>query len=103
MLSDQIVKVEILIDLHVLRSSESENHIFSVWSLCMCVYTCVCVSVIGIIKKQITAEASNSVILHLYHVQLLLETFYKDWSKLCGQGHTKYSNTLWPMDGISLW
>ena len=42
----QIFEVEILMDLHVLRSSESEKHIFSKWSVCMCVclIVCVCVS-----------------------------------------------------------
>ena len=45
----QIFEVEILMDLHVLKSPESENHIFSTWSVCMrvcvcaCVYVCVCV------------------------------------------------------------
>ena len=27
-------------DLHVLNSPESENHIFSVWSLCVCLCDC---------------------------------------------------------------
>ena len=31
----QIFEMEILMDLHVLRSPESENHIFNVWSVCM--------------------------------------------------------------------
>ena len=34
----QIFEMEILMDLHVLRSPESENHIFSKWSVCLCVY-----------------------------------------------------------------
>ena len=34
-----------LMGLHVLRYRESENHIFSVWSVCMCVCVSVCVSV----------------------------------------------------------
>ena len=38
----QIFKMEILMDLYVLKSPESGNHIFSVWSLCL--YVCVCVS-----------------------------------------------------------
>ena len=44
-------------DLHVLKSPESENHIFSVWSVCMSLY--VCVSLITITQKQITVETSN--------------------------------------------
>ena len=55
-------------DLHVLRFPESENHIFSVWFVCMCVRVsvCVCVPVIRITQKQITAESSNLVFLQLY-------------------------------------
>ena len=49
----QIFKSEILMNLQVLRSPKSENHIFSKWSVCMYV------SVISITQKQITAEASN--------------------------------------------
>ena len=41
----QIFEMEILMDLHVLRTPESENHIFSVWSVCVCVGMCVCLSV----------------------------------------------------------
>ena len=33
----QIFEMEILMDLHVLRSPESENHIFSGWSVSVCV------------------------------------------------------------------
>ena len=33
----QIFELEILMDSHVLRSPESENHIFSKWSVCVCV------------------------------------------------------------------
>ena len=39
-----IFEVENLMDLYVLRSLESENHIFRVWSECMCVRLCVFVS-----------------------------------------------------------
>ena len=41
----QIFEMEILMDLHVLRSPESENLIFSKWSVCVCVCDCVCVCV----------------------------------------------------------
>ena len=43
----KIFELEILMDLHVLRSPQSEKHIFSKWSVCMCVcvYVCVCVFV----------------------------------------------------------
>ena len=38
----QIFEMEILMDLNVMRIFESENHIFSVWSVCMyaCVFVC---------------------------------------------------------------
>ena len=36
----QIFEMEILMNLHILRSPESEKHIFSVWSLCVCVSVC---------------------------------------------------------------
>ena len=45
-----------LMDLHVLRSPESENHIFSVWSVymcvCVCVYVCVCVCLLSALLKN---------------------------------------------------
>ena len=44
-------EMEILIDFHFMRSPESENHIFSIMSVCTCM------SVISI--TQITAETSN--------------------------------------------
>ena len=47
---DQIFEMEILMDLHVMRSPESENHIFSVWSVCLCVC-------FHKTQKQTTAEA----------------------------------------------
>ena len=44
----QIYETEILMDLHVLRSPESENHIFRCCSVCVCVFRKT--------QKQITAE-----------------------------------------------
>ena len=40
-------EVQILMDLHVLRSPESENHIFSKWSVRMCVCVCLCVCLLS--------------------------------------------------------
>ena len=54
---NQIFEMEILINLHVLRSPESENHIFSGQSLSLSL----CVCAISITQKQITAECSNLV------------------------------------------
>ena len=45
----QIFEKEISMNLHILRPPESENYIFSGWS--------VCVSVISITQKQITTES----------------------------------------------
>ena len=60
----QIFEVEILMNLHILRSPESKNHIFSGWSVsvcsraCVCADSvCVCVFFILITQKQITAES----------------------------------------------
>ena len=76
-------------DLHVLRSPESENHIFSKWSDCMCVCLCVRVSVISITQKQITAETSNLVFNIIIKYRCNLKLFMKIGQKLCVQGHTK--------------
>ena len=47
--SGRFFEIEFSLDLHVLRSPESENHVFSGWSVCVsvcvCVCLCVCVSV----------------------------------------------------------
>ena len=56
---DQIFQMKILVDLRGMRAPEFENHIFSVWSVCMYVYVRVCESVISITQKQITAETLN--------------------------------------------
>ena len=44
LLWDQIFEMEILMDLHVLRTSELKNYTFSGWSVCICVRLSVCVS-----------------------------------------------------------
>ena len=66
-------------NLHILRSPESENHSFRVWSACMCVCVsmCVSVSVISITKKKITSETSNLVfyicIMYKYYLKLFIK------------------------------
>ena len=87
----QIFEMEILMDLHVLRSSKSENYISSGWSLCMCVCVsaCVSVSVISITQKQITAETSNLVLNISIIYRCFLKYFMKIGQKLCVQGNTK--------------
>ena len=75
-------------DLRVMRTPESKSHIFSVWSVCM--YVCVCVSVISIAQRQITAETFKFGILHLYHIQMPIEFFYEDRTKtLCAETHKR--------------
>ena len=68
----QIFEVEIFMDLHVLRSPESENHIFSVWSVCLCDSMCLCY------QHNSKTNFSRNIkfgILHLYHVRMILEGF----------------------------
>ena len=45
MFSDQIFEMEILMNLHVLKSPETENPIFCDCSVSMCVCVCKCVCV----------------------------------------------------------
>ena len=81
---DQIFEMGILMDLYFMRSLQSENHIFSVWSFSLCV--CVC--------YQHNSKTNNSRIikfgiLHLYHIYMLPKTLYKDRTKnLCTGAHT---------------
>ena len=82
----QIFEMEILMDLHVTRTRESKNHIFS-FGVCICM--CVRVSVINIIKKQITAKTSNLVIYICFMYRCYLKLFIKIGRKLCVQGHIK--------------
>ena len=98
-------EMEILIDLQVLRSPESENNIFSVWSVCMCacvcVCVCVCVSVCACVCAYVCYQHNSKTncsknikftILHLYHIQMLHEIFYKDRTKTPYTGTQNNSN-----------
>ena len=86
---DRIFEMEILMDLHFMRS---ENHIYSSWSLC--------VSVIST-QTLITGETSNFVFYIFIQYRCSLKLFIKIEQKLCVQEHTKNSNTLRPMEEIS--
>ena len=46
----QIFEMEILMDLHILSSSEYENHVFSAWSVCVCVVCVCCVCVMSMLS-----------------------------------------------------
>ena len=74
----EIFEAEILMDLHVMRTYEFENHIFSVWSLCLCVH----VPVISITDNTNYSRNMKFDILYLYYTQILSETFYKDRTKI---------------------
>ena len=74
----QIFEMEVLMDLHVMKSLESENYIFNVWSVCMYV----CMSAVSITQKTNHSRNIKFGILHLCNVQMLLETFYKDRTKI---------------------
>ena len=79
----QIYKMEILIDLPILRSPESENHIYS--DLCVCM----CLTVINITQKQITAETLNSVFNICIIFRCYLKVFMKIGQIVCVQDHEK--------------
>ena len=77
----QTFEMKILMYSCVLRSYESENHIFSKWSVCVCL--------ISITLKQITAETSNLVFNICITYRCYLKRFIKIGQKFCLQGHTK--------------
>ena len=81
----QIFEMEVLMDLHVMKSLESENYIFNVWSVCMYVY----MSAISITQKQITAEISNLEFYIYVMYRCYLKHFIKIGQKFCVQRHTK--------------
>ena len=103
----QIFEMDILMDLHVLRSPESENLPFVCMYVCLCacvsvclfvcvcmrvcvyVCACMCVYVISISQKQIAAESSNLVFYICIICKCDLKLFIKIGQKLCVQGHTK--------------
>ena len=53
---------------------------FLVFSLRMRVSVCVSVPVICITQKQFMSRNFKFGILHLYHILMLLENFYEDWT-----------------------
>ena len=82
---DQTFEMDILTDLHVLKSPESEKNIFNGWFVCMLV----CVSVISMTQKQITAEPSNLVFYACIISRCYLKFFIKIGQELCIQVNTK--------------
>ena len=61
-------------DLHGSRHPESENHIFSSCTQCVCVFY-------QHNSKTNYSKNSEFGILYLYHMQMLLEVFHKDQTK----------------------
>jgi hypothetical protein len=59
MYSDQKFDVEFSVEIHVLRSPESKETIFSKWSVCVCVCMCVCMSVNRLSEKLRLLERPN--------------------------------------------
>ena len=78
----QFFEMEILMDLHVLRSLEFENYIFRGCCVCVCLY---CIT-----AKQIMAETPN---LLFYICIICIDGYMKLFKKIrqivCIQGHTK--------------
>ena len=86
LLLGHIFGTDIFLGLHVLRYPESKNHIYNGWSLCVCVCLSVCY------QHNSKTNYSRNIklgILHLYHVQMQLETFYKDRTKTLRTGAYK--------------
>ena len=74
--------------LHILRSPESENHIFSVM-----VYVYVCISVISITQKQTTSETSNLILCICIICRWYLKLFVNIGQIVC-RGTQKNSKTI---------
>ena len=84
----QIFEAEILMNLHVMIVSASENHISSVWSVCLCVRLNACYQHNSKINYSRNTKFG---IVYLYHAQILLESLYKDWRKtLCTGEHKRF-------------
>ena len=88
-----VFEMEILMCLHVLRAPEFENHIFSDWSACMLMRLCDCYRHNS---KTNDSRDFKFKILHLHHMQMLLETFHGDRTNSLST--QKNSNALRPME-----
>ena len=83
----QNFETKILIDVHVLRAPESKNHVFSSWS-------------VRAFKINNNKKCKFG-ILNLYHMEMLLETFYDNRSNsLCTGTHKRILMHLL-IDGIT--
>ena len=76
----QIFEIETLMDLHVLKPSESENYVFSSWIMRVCI--------ISTSQKQNVAENANFVFfLYVMH-RYLMKLFIKIEQKVCAKKYT---------------
>ena len=82
----QIFEMGILMDLHAIRTSESDNYIFSAWFVCLCICD-------QHNSKTICCRNIRYSILHLYRIQIDKNSTYRDAQK--------NSNTLRSTGGIS--
>ena len=78
MLGNQIFEQEILMDLHILRSPEYENHILAVL---------VCVYLLSESQKQIRVETLNLVFYICIMFRYYLNLFIKIGQKVCTGTH----------------
>ena len=74
-----------MMDLHGLRSSESENHILNGWSVCLYVW----LSPVSVIIKETTEEILNLAFYICIICRWYLKLFMKIRLIVCVQGHTK--------------
>ena len=87
----QIFKIKILINIHCLRFSGSDNHIFSDWSLSLSV----CASFISINEKQIIEEIGNLLWFFICNIcKWYLKTFYENLNKNLCTGTKKRIQTV---------
>ena len=88
----QIFEMQILMDLHVIRTSESGNH------FCVCLLVCMCMCVCFQHNPKVYYRKNIKFgILHLYCMQMLLETLGKNFVYRSTQENC---NALRPMEGF---
>ena len=75
-----IFDMDILMDLHLLKSPKSENHIFNGWSVC--VRVCYHLN-----SKTNYSRNFKFDIVHLYHTWMRLETLHEDRTKTLFTGY----------------
>ena len=96
----QIFKMEYLMDLHILRTSQSGNHNFSVWSICVCL--CVLLDKWKKKKKNYSKNFKFGILIFFFFFVDNAWNFSRRPDKnSVFMDIQKNSNTLGPMDEIS--